>query len=275
MRAVARALNVSRSNLIEKCEGRQGQQIKRNTKAKDRELTERIKSLLKQKPSYGYKRITTLLKSQLKLEGLKNVNHKRVYRIMRGQGLLLEKPQHRPKRAHTGKIETLASNTRWCSDHFSIQCWNGDLVHVAFSLDTCDREAMKWVASSTGIDGQAIRNLMLETVEYRFGQPKVPGALQWLSDNGSCYVARETVAFGRELGFDVRTTPVRSPESNGMAEAFVKSFKRDYVVFGDLQDAKAVIAQLPKWFEEYNEKAPHKGLKMLSPRQFLEKQRAS
>jgi transposase InsO family protein len=61
-----------------------------------------------------------------------------------------------------------------------------------------------------------------------------------------------------------------SPESNGMAEAFVKTFKRDYVCFGNLKDAKTIVAQLPMWFNDYNEKAPHKGLKMLSPRGFLE-----
>jgi putative transposase len=275
MRAVARVLKVSRSHLIDKRDGKQGRERKRYIKTGDQELVELMKPLLEQRPSYGYKRITTLLKSKLKRFGLKSVNHKRVYRVMKAHGLLLAKPIRGPKRAHTGKIETLTSNTRWCSDHFSIQCWNGDQVHVAFSLDTCDREAMRWVASTIGIDGQAIRNLMLETVEYRFGQAKIPGILQWLTDNGSCYVARETVVFGRELGFDIRTTPVRSPESNGMAEAFVKSFKRDYVVFGDLGSAKAVMAQLPYWFEDYNEKAPHRGLKMLSPRQFLEKQRAS
>ena len=74
--------------------------------------------------------------------------------------------------------------------------------------------------------------------------------------------------FGRMIGFDIRTTPAYSPESNGMAEAFVKTFKRDYVWFGDLKDAKTVMGQLAAWFEDYNEKAPHKGLKMKSPRQF-------
>lgn len=120
-------------------------------------------------------------------------------------------------------------------------------MHVAFSMDTCDREVMRWIASTIGIDGQAIRDLMLETVEYRFGAVEVPWSLQWLSDNGSCYTARETVAFGRQLGLDIRTTPPYSPESNGMAEAFVKTFKRDYVVFGDLKDAQIVMLQLPDW----------------------------
>jgi transposase InsO family protein len=116
---------------------------------------------------------------------------------------------------------------------------------------------------------------MFETIEYRFGQPKLPHPIQWLSDNGSCYTARETVAFGNRLGFDIRTTPAYSPESNGLAEAFVKTFKRDYVCFGDLTDAKTVMSQLPRWFEDYNEKAPHKALKMLSPREFIKQKLAS
>ena len=53
-----------------------------------------------------------------------------------------------------------------------------------------------------------------------------------------------------------------------MAEAFVNTFKRDYVYLNDRPDAKTVISMLPEWFEDYNENAPHKGLKMKSPRQF-------
>ena len=58
-----------------------------------------------------------------------------------------------------------------------------------------------------------------------------------------------------------------------MAEAFVKTFKRDYVWFGDSSNAKAVMAQLPGWMEDYNEKAPHKALNMLSPREFLKERK--
>src|SRR5262245_45745575 len=63
--------------------------------------------------------------------------------------------------------------------------------------------------------------------------------------------------------------PVRSPESNGIAEAFVKTFKRDYARLSILPDAETVIALLPAWFEDYNEVHPHSGLKFLSPREFL------
>jgi putative transposase len=41
-----------------------------------------------------------------------------------------------------------------------------------------------------------------------------------LSDNGSPYTARETRALARDIGLMPRTTPIESPQSNGMAEAF-------------------------------------------------------
>lgn len=263
---------MSRSNLILNLQS-ESQRSNHYHKAEDEELIFLIKEIIRERPAYGYRRIQAFLNGMLKQQNKPQVNHKRIYRLMKRNRLLLQKAPKKPKRAHTGKVETLLSNTRWCSDSFSIQCWNGDQVHVAFSIDTCDREVMRYISSTIGIDGQAIRDLMLETVEYRFGEPKALRPVQWLSDNGSCYTARETVAFGRELGLDIRTTPVYSPESNGMAEAFVKTFKRDYVWFGDLKDAQAVMLQLPKWMNDYNEKAPHKALNMLSPREFLKERK--
>ena len=54
-----------------------------------------------------------------------------------------------------------------------------------------------------------------------------------------------------------------------MAEALGKTFKRDYVFCNDRPNAETVMAQLPCWFEDYNENAPHKTLRMLSPREFI------
>jgi transposase InsO family protein len=64
-------------------------------------------------------------------------------------------------------------------------------------------------------------------------------------------------------------TPVRSPQSNGIAEAFVKTFKRDYARLSARPDATAVLADLDRWFEDYNEMHPHRALGMRSPRQFI------
>ena len=64
------------------------------------------------------------------------------------------------------------------------------------------------------------------------------------------------------------TTPAYSPESNGMAEAFVNTIKRDYVPGADLSDAETVLRQLPGWIDDYNRLAPHSSLGMLSPMEF-------
>jgi transposase InsO family protein len=190
--------------------------------------------------------------------------------------LLLPAYGKKPIRIHDGKIITLRSNTRWCSDAFTIQCQNGDRVFVAFAMDTCDREIIGYIASTIGIDGEAIRDLMTECVEHRFGRvEKLSRPIQWLTDNGPCYVSHETVRFARTLGFDVCTTPSYSPESNGMAEAFVKTFKRDYASLDKLENMHDVMSKLSGWFDDYNENAPHQGLKMMSPRQFLKAQNGS
>lgn len=51
----------------------------------------------------------------------------------------------------------------------------------------------------------------------------------------------------------------------------MKTFKGDYVHMNSLPDAAIVLAQLPTWFEDYDENHPHKGLKMKSPREYRRK----
>lgn len=243
--------------------------MKQIEKADDSWLLPLIKEIISKKPTYGYRRVTTILSRQLRNEGFSPVNHKRIYRIMRKHGMLLAAHGKRPNKTHDGKIITLETILRLCSDAFGLRCWNGDAVQVAFVLDCHDREAITWIASTKGITGEMIRDLMTEALDKRFpGLARTPRALQWLSDNGPCYVAKDTVEFGRRLGFEVCTTAPYSPESNGMAESFVKTMKRDYAYQTDLKSSADVLEQLPEWFNDYNDFAPHKGLKMMSPREY-------
>ena len=90
---------------------------------------------------------------------------------------------------------------------------------------------------------------MVTAVEQRFGRlNRLLKTIEWLTDNGSCYTAADTRRFAREIGFLPLHTPIESPQSNGMAEAFVRIFKRDYVTFNPKPDAATVIQSLPAWF---------------------------
>lgn len=238
--------------------------------ADDRWLVPMIRKLVDQRPTYGYRRIQVLLNRQLKALGKAGVNHKRVYPIMKQNNMLLSRyTGSRPMRAHNGVVITLRSDMRWCSDVFEIACCNADVVRVAFSLDCCVA-LISFVATTGGISSAMICDLMVQSVEHRFGSViRAPHRIEWLSNNGSCYTAKQTRDFASQLGLVCCTTPVSSPESNGMAEAFIKTFKRDYVYIHHRPDAQTVMAQLPHWFDDYNEVHPHKGLNMLSPREFI------
>jgi putative transposase len=270
MTTIAKTLDVARSNLIERVSKKRP---KRTTydKADDVRLVPMIRELVDLRPTYGYRRITALLNRKLVATGESRVNHKRIYRIMELHGWLLQPHTgRRIERAHDGKVRTLSSNMRWCSDGFEIPCWNGEIVRVAFTLDTCDREAITWTATTAGISGEMVRDMMLIAVERRFGDYHAPHRVEYLADNGSCYTAYETVDFAISLGLMPLFTPIRSPESNGMAESFVKTFKRDYVRCNPRPDAITVLNCLDSWFEDYNSSHPHRALKMLSPREFIQ-----
>jgi putative transposase len=182
MKAVATAIGVARSNLVDRLKPSVRQPP--HPPPDDEWLVPKIRVIVVERASYGYRRVSALLNRQLEAEGRARVNHKRIYRIMRINQLLLPRYTGRRERSHDGKVITLKSNLRWCSDVFTIRCWNGEAVQVLFSLDCCDREVMGWLATSGGVTGEMVRDLMSESIEYRFGAHVLgaPHPLEWLSE---------------------------------------------------------------------------------------------
>jgi putative transposase len=270
MKPLADALGVARSNLVIQAAPSRPRQRRGRRPLPDAILLSEIKDIIAGLPTYGYRRVHALLRRRREENGEAAVNVKRVYRVMRAHGLLLERHSGAGvERRHDGRVAVNRSDTRWCSDGFEIGCDNGERIRIAFTLDCCDREAISWVATTGSIDSGDIRDLMVESVERRFGVVNcLPVPIEWLSDNGSPYTARETRALARVLGLVPRTTPIESPQSNGMAEAFVKTFKRDYARVHPRTDAATVLARLDGWFEHYNAVHPHKALNYRSPREF-------
>ena len=85
---------------------------------------------------------------------------------------------------------------------------------------------------------------MVQCVEQRFGDLRAPHRVQWLTDNGSIFAANRTLEIAAALNLEPCFTPVESPESNGMAKAFVKTFKRDYIRINPLPDALTALSRI-------------------------------
>ncbi|HAX7386609.1 TPA: IS3 family transposase, partial [Escherichia coli] len=249
---------------------------RRSRHSDDTDVLLRIHHVIGELPTYGYRRIWALLRRQAELDGMPAINAKRIYRIMRQNALLLERKTAVPpsKRAHTGKVAVKESNQRWCSDGFEFRCDNGEKLRVTFALDCCDREALHWAVTTGGFDSETVQDVMLGAVERRFGNELPASPVEWLTDNGSCYRANETRQFARMLGLEPKNTAVRSPESNGIAESFVKTIKRDYISIMPKPDGLTAAKNLAEAFEHYNEWHPHSALGYRSPREYL-RQRAS
>jgi putative transposase len=167
-------------------------------------------------------------------------------------GLLLHRHAGGGERGHDGTVAVPVLNLRWRSDGFEIACDNAEKVRVAFALDCCDREAIGHVAATEGIKGDDVRDLMVVAVEQRFGQvngqpPAGDDRMavgQWLMLHGD---RNAKVCQGhRPAAVDHAR---RKPDSNGMAEPFVRTFKRDYVAVNPKPDAATVLKSLPVWFK--------------------------
>jgi putative transposase len=276
MKTVCQVLGVARSHVHEKAHRSEhwidGRTATRIDPASDALLIDAVRAEITALPTYGYRRAGALVNRTRSVIGLRPVNHKRIYRVMKQHSLLLPKaPKRRASsRPHDGVVAVPESDRRWCSDGFEIACDNGQVVTGTFTKDCCDREIIAWRAwSGRGLPGEPVRDMLVEAVEKRFGNVDAVGlTLEFLSDNGGAYRAHETHAIARQLGLIPIHTPVCSPQSNGMAESFVNTFKRDYVSQMDRSTAAIVLAQLPDAFEHFNEVHPHSALKWKSPRMF-------
>jgi putative transposase len=85
---------------------------------------------------------------------------------------------------------------------------------------------------------------------------------------GSAYIAEQTRLFACQIGLQPVTTPVQSPQSNGMTQNFVKTIKRDYVAHMPKPDRETALRNLTIAFEHYNEQHPLSALRYRSPRAF-------
>ena len=232
-----------------------------------------IQQILLERPAtYGYRRIRGMLVRR----GV-HANWKTVWRILRRRGWLSSTRQRtlRPGRLHEGQVSVREPNRRWASDITSIKAWNGEKGRLAVIVDCADRCVVAWQWARR-LPSQELQEMVREAIFRRFGPDRAQAwGLEFLSDNGPEYACKRLRAVLQGFGMVVCRTPHRSPESNGLAEAFFGSFKRDDVYQGALESVEAVGRQLPGWLQDYNEIAPHSALGLQAPAQFYRDWRRS
>ena len=227
------------------------------------DLEEAIRTIVQGRPaSYGYRRVHGML-------GIP-CDPKTVYRLMKRNAWLsnVRQKTHRPGRLHEGQVAVLEPNKRWCSDMSWIKAWDGTKGRLAVILDCADRMVLAW-RYAPRIQHEDLCELIREALFSRFGEQREQGrGMEFLSDNGPEYIAEGFRAFLAEMGIKQCRTPIRSPESNGIAEAFFGGFKRDYVYQNRLDTQETIKQQMPGWIRDYNEVGPHGSLGMKAPAVF-------
>jgi len=231
------------------------------------EVEEALGRLLVASPvSYGYRRLHALLKRQ----GLA-CNPKTVWRVLRRRGWLAtgrRRVELGTGRRHTGQVQVATPNRRWASDITGIRAWDGQKGRLAIMIDCADRMVLAW-RFAPRITAEDLAEMLREAVFRRFGEARSRAqGIEFLSDNGPEYTSHRFRPVVRAMGLIPCHTPRRSPQSNGLAEAFFGSFKRDYVYQACLETLAMVRCQVPKWIEHYNRQAPHSALGMWSPAEF-------
>jgi transposase InsO family protein len=139
---------------------------------------------------------------------------------MKNNGLLLRnKGTRNPPREHTGKVCVPTPNTRWASDLTRIRLWDGTRLRFTYILDCCDRSIISYRIGRYmwAVD---VEQMLQEALLKRFDQLPAPHELEFLHDNGPEYLENALQKQLKDWNIKNCNTPIYSPQSNGMCEAF-------------------------------------------------------
>ena len=216
-------------------------------------LRAKVIELASQYGRYGYRRVTALLRNQGWI-----VNHKRVERIWREEGLKV--PQKQPKRARLWLTDGSVVRLRpafpkhvWSYDFMHDRTHNGVAYRILNIIDEYTREclAVKVARSLTHKE-------VLEVLTDLFLERGVPVHIR--SDNGSEFTAKKVREYLSELEIKPLFIEPGSPWENGYIESFNGKMRDELLageIFYSIIEAQVIIEQ---WRWHYNQIRPHSSL---------------
>ena len=231
----------------------------RSTGSDQTALVLRIRDLARTRVRYGYFRIYILLRR----EGWP-VNHKRVYRLYRNDGLSLR--LKRPRRHVSAvdrerSVEASAPNALWSMDFVSDALFDGRRLRALTVVDACTREALV-IEVDSGIKGEQVVEAVSRIMAVR-GAPKSIRV-----DNGPEFVSKALDRWAYENGVTLDFSRPGKPTDNAFIESFNGRLRDECLNahwFLSLADARAKIEA---WRRDYNESRPHTSLGWMTPAEY-------
>jgi putative transposase len=199
---------------------------------------------------------------RIRQEGMR-VNHKRVHRIYRAEGLQLPKRRRKSVRSQSRQPLPPAStlNVRWSADFVSDALSEGRKFRVLNVVDECSREDLASEVDFS-LPGTRVREV-LDSIAVERGYPDV-----LVVDNGPEFRGREVDAWACQHGVKIHFIDPGKPMQNGFVESFNDKMRAECLNvnwFIDLDDAKKRIAA---WRHEYNNIRPHSSIGRIPPAEF-------
>jgi putative transposase len=204
---------------------------------------------------YGYRRLHVLLQR----EGWR-VNHKRVYRLYREEGLGI-RVKRRRKRTSVPRLAPpppTRPRERWSMDFLADSLADGRRFRVLTIVDNVSRvsPAMEVGSSLTGERVVAV----LERLRRSVGAPE-----RIAIDNGPEFISKALDGWAYRHGVQLEFSRPGKPTDNAFAESFNGHFRAeclDQHWFASLEEARQTIEA---WRVEYNTERPHRALKQRTP----------
>lgn len=216
-------------------------------------LIKRTIELAEQYGRYGYRMITGLLR----LEGWR-VNHKRIERIWRQEGLKVPKKQPKRKRLWLNdgsciRLRPAHRNHVWSYDIVSERTHDGRALRILTIMDEYTRESLA-IRVSRRLSSQNV----IDQLGELFITKGIPEHIR--SDNGPEFTAKAVRSWLERLGVKTLFIEPGSPWENGYIESFNGKLRDELLngeIFTTLLEAQVLIEQ---WRHGYNQIRPHSAL---------------